>query len=385
MPESRCSFPPEPPLNIEVVGFHSLSAGIGVSARLCAKRLAAAGFKVNCRDISSAFLKKPEIAWSWDNSFPDELVNCRIFHLNPPMLPWVILSMGLKNFRSTYNIAYWAWEADLLPPEWQLAMRYINAIFVPSRFNKSVFRKYTDKPVFLVPHPVTVDAVEDNVRASLGIAPDDFLATYVFSFGSVFERKNPLAVIDAFNQAFAGTDNACLVLKSSHGGKEARDLARLQAAIEDFPNIRLIDEVWPTPRVMGLIAGSNVFISLHRSEGFGLPVAEAISLEVPVVTTNWSGNVDFCDPDNTHLVSASLTEIDQSSLEFRSLEGARWADADTAEAAGFLRAIFDDPVRAKERAKNAKIYMDRYLAEHTYPKAIEDLQSAIAGSGPLRN
>ncbi|MQA65863.1 MAG: glycosyltransferase [Alphaproteobacteria bacterium] len=376
IPEGRRAFPDRSQLNIEVVGFHSLSVGIGVSARLCAETLAGAGFNVNCRDVGKVFLKKPELAWSWRSRIADDRINCRIFHLTPSMLPRAVFSIGRRKFESTYNIGYWAWETDLLPQESQLAVRYIDAILVPSRFTRDVFRKYTTKPVLLVPHPVAVGSVEKNIRDMLAIGPDDFLASFVFSFGSSFERKNPLAVVDAFNRAFAHVDNAHLVLKSSHGRQYPYELARLQAAIGLSPRIRLIDDIWPTPRVMGLIAESNAFVSLHRCEGFGLPIAEAIALGVPVVATDWSGNTDFCDPDNTCLVPAGETTVDTFHPEFRALEGARWAEPDIDQAARCLKAIFDDPKAAKKRAVRAKAFMERYLAKHTYPSAMDELQSA---------
>jgi glycosyltransferase involved in cell wall biosynthesis len=379
IPESRYAIPAASELNIEVVGLHSLSVGIGVSARLCAERLSAAGFNVNCRDVTKAFLKEPELAWDWDNRIAEDGVNCRIFHLNPPMMPVAVYSVGLRNYRSSYNIGYWAWESDILPREWQRAIRYTNAMFVPSRFNQDVFRKYTDKPLCLVPHPVAVKDIEPGVRASLGFEETDFVACFVFSFGSSFERKNPLATIESFSRAFGDADNAYLVLKSSHGAQYPDDFARLQAAIAGSSKIRLIDEVWPMPRVMGLIAESDVFISLHRSEGFGLSIAEAISLEVPVIATAWSGNTDFCDPDNTYPVATTLTAIESTHQGFASLEGAHWATPDARQAATDLKAIYDHPDAAKQRARRAKDFMEGYLAEYTYPKAMETLATLAAG------
>ncbi|MGE0651015.1 MAG: glycosyltransferase family 4 protein, partial [Alphaproteobacteria bacterium] len=323
---------------------------------------------------------KPELEWCWRNRIAADRINCRIFHLTPSMLPRAVFSLGRQNFQSTYNIGYWAWETDLLPQESQLAIRYIDAILVPSRFTRGVFSKYTAKPVLLVPHPVASGSVENNVRESLAIGPNNFLASFVFSFGSSFERKNPLAVVDAFNRAFENVDNACLVLKSSHGQQYPDELARLHAAIGRSTRIRLIDSIWPTPRVLGLLAESNAFVSLHRCEGFGLPVAEAISLGVPVVTTNWSGNTDFCDPENTYLVSASTTTVDRYHPEFRGLDGAHWAEPDVGHAARCLKAIFDDPVGAKARAERATTFMENYLAQHTYPNAIGELQCATVGA-----
>jgi glycosyltransferase involved in cell wall biosynthesis len=142
----------------------------------------------------------------------------------------------------------------------------------------------------------------------------------------------------------------------------------------------LIDDIWPTARVMGFIAESNAFVSLHRCEGFGLPIAEAITLGVPVVATDWSGNTDFCDPENTCLVSASQTTVDKSHPEFRGLEGAHWAEPDIGHAARCLKEISDNPEAAKERAGRAKAFMERYLAAHTYPNAMDDLQSATVTS-----
>jgi glycosyltransferase involved in cell wall biosynthesis len=385
IPEGRCACPDRSQLNIEVVGFHSLSVGIGVSARLCAETLAAAGFNVNCRDVGKVFMKKPELTWCWRSRIAEDRINCRIFHLTPSMLPRAVFAIGRRKFESTYNIGYWAWETDLLPQESQLAIRYIDAILVPSRFTRDVFKRYTSKPVLLVPHPVAVSSVEKNIRETLAIRPDDFLTSFVFSFGSSFERKNPLAVVEAFNRAFENVDNAYLVLKSSHGPQYPDELARLRTAIGQSPRIRLIDDIWPTPRVMGLVAESNAFVSLHRGEGFGLPIAEAISLGVPVVTTNWSGNTDFCDPENTFLVSTSPTMVDKSHPEFRCLDGAHWAEPDVGHAVRCLKAIYDDPEGAKKRAVCAKAFMERYLAKHTYPSAMDELQSAtVAAPEALR-
>src|SRR5262249_45230728 len=151
---------------------------------------------------------------------------------------------------------------------------------------------------------------------------------------------------------------ALLVVKTTHGSKYASDLKRLRSVIATKPNIRLIDEIWSAEDIAGLIAAANVYISLHRSEGFGLTIAEAILRSVPVVTTNWSGNTDFCCPKSIWLIGYKLV-LAQSTDSVATFRDGVWAEPDVQQAASALAEIFRDGARARQQAEAARTYADR--------------------------
>jgi glycosyltransferase involved in cell wall biosynthesis len=364
---------------VEVVGFFSLAAGVGESARLCVESLTAAQRSVRVRDLGQTFLKTIEVrGWRPECSSAGQ-IGCRIYHLNPPMMPPAIVAMGLRAHLSAYNIGYWAWELDRLPSEWQRALRYVNAIFVPSNFTRDAIQKYTDKPVLVVPHPVRVRPYEANVRDRLGIPAEAFLVSNVFSFGSSFGRKNPVAVVRAFKKAFGDSPNAYLVLKGSHGDETPEHKAELSAAIIDSARILLFDAVWPAAQVAGLIAASDAYVSLHRSEGFGLTVAEAMLLNVPVIATNWSGNTDFCTAETSFLVEARSIPVCDTHAEYRHMQAVQWADPNVEHAAAHLRFIFYNRFVAKNKAVAASQRVKAHVTKNTYASALEQLRHAGGG------
>ncbi len=357
---------------IEIVGLFHNPSGLGESARLCARQLHSNGYKIRCISAESFFYKKRELDWSFENTAEAHEIGLRIIHLNPPMLPPYALLGGVRSYTSTYNVGYWAWELEHLPPEWVKALSYINAVMGPSNFTVNTFRRYTDKPVLKVPHRVQVNTVTSGIRDRLGIAPDCFLVSCIFATQSSLERKNPESLIRAFLQAF-GTDNkACLVFKISNIGP---DKDRLEQMTRGHDNILFIDDVWPHEDILGLIAESNVYASLHRSEGFGLSLAEAMLLGTPVIATNWSGNVDFCNTENSFPVGYSKINVRSSHSEFLKAGASVWAEPDIVQAARLLRQIRQNPLEATAKAERARVTARDYFTTSHYRDAVEYLRT----------
>lgn len=341
IPKSHSHLPGNNELCIEVIGFFHSISGIGESARLCAQQLAADGYRVKCTSVEGYFRKPQELEWQWPNNVNSTEINCRIYHLNPPMLPPVIMQMGMSNFKKTYNIGYWAWELEAIPQEWIRAIRYMNAIFTPSHFTTQVIQGYTNYPVLTVTHPVTIAAATRNMRNRLDIPEHAFLVSNIFSFGSAMERKNPMGLIAAFTQACSGFKDAYLVLKAN-AGTDSPEKQMLLRAIAAHPNIRLIDQHWSRADVLGLIQCSDLYASLHRSEGFGLTIAEAMLLNTPTLVTAWSGNMDFCNAENSFLIAHKPIRVNSTHPEFREFENTTWADADINQTSELLSAIYQD-------------------------------------------
>jgi glycosyltransferase involved in cell wall biosynthesis len=375
IPRSRLAFNPRKP--VEIVGYLSMAVGVGESARLCVGALSEVGRAISLSDVSTHPDENFLVEWT-PSGLATEPPGSRIWHLNPPMLPRAILKKGVANFTRAFNIGYFAWELEVVPSEWQNAMHYINAVFVPSEFTRRAIAPLTSAPVIVVPHPVTEKPAAEGMRGKFGIAEDAFLVSFIFSAGSSINRKNPQAVIEAFRIFSAECPSAFLLMKANGDIGKDEGLRQLVGSVKGNSRIRIITDNLSSSEINGLIRSSDAYLSLHRSEGFGLTVAEAIMQRTPVVSTAWSGTADFCDPDNSWLVGSSLIPVVDTHPEFAGLEGAVWADPSPEAAAGYLREIFHAPELAREKAEKARAFLLRYLAENSYEKALLTLAAMQA-------
>ncbi len=375
IPRSRVAFNPRKP--VEVVGYLSMAVGVGESARLCAGALSEAGRTISLSDVSTHPDANSFPGWAPPRA-PSEPPGSRIWHLNPPMLPRAILKKGVTNFTRAFNIGYFAWELEVVPAEWRNAMHYMNAVFVPSEFTRRTIAPLTKAPVIVVPHPVTEAAATEGMREKFGIERDAFLVSFIFSAGSSINRKNPRAVIEAFRIFAAEAPSAFLLMKASGDVNKDEALRALVASVAGDARIRIVTDRLSNADVNGLIRSSQAYLSLHRSEGFGLTVAEAIMQRTPVISTSWSGTADFCDPDNSWLVASPLIPVVDTHPEFAGLDGAVWADPSPQAAAAHLSEIYRAPELAREKAEKARAFLLRYLAENSYEKALQTLAAMQA-------
>ncbi|EJZ20957.1 glycosyltransferase family 4 protein [Rhizobium sp. Pop5] len=375
IPRSRIAFNPRKP--VEIVGYLSMAAGVGESARLCADALSEAGRAISLSDVSTHPDEKSVAGWA-PPRLSTKPAGSRIWHLNPPMLPRAISKKGVANFTRAFNIGYFAWELELVPAEWRNGLRYMNAILVPSEFTRRAIAPLTNAPVIVVPHPVTEKPASEGMRKKFGIEKDAFLVSFIFSAGSSINRKNPQAVIEAFRIFSAECPSAFLLMKANGNVSKDGGLRKLVASVAGDSRIRIVTDYLSSAEVNGLIRSSDAYLSLHRSEGFGLTVAEAIMQRTPVISTGWSGTVDFCDPENSWLVASPLIPVVDTHPEFAGLPGAVWANPSPEVAAAHLSDIFRAPERAREKAGRAREFLLRYLAEHNYEKAFQTLAAMQA-------
>ncbi len=360
----------------------SFLAGLGRSARLCMDVLGRSGYGVTGADVSGLYNSDDGVSVQADTRRrgPPQV---SIYHLNPPMLLPGILRTGPRRFLRTFNVGYWAWELETLPREWIDALAFVDAVMVPSTFCRRAVERHTPKPVLVVPHPVPLRGVTRR-------EPTDgvFRVISIFNFGSSFERKNPVAAIRAFRAAFETDEGAELVLKVSDGARYPAERARLSAEIGDAANVTLVDVIWDEAQLDAFMASADAYLSLHRSEGYGLTLAEAIAAGVPVVATNWSGNVDFCHPDLCFPVDFDLVPARDGHLCFDDTEGAVWAEPSVAHAAVQLRRLREARPAARARAALLRDHLRDHMASRTYEAAFAEMASADAvargaGSGMI--
>jgi glycosyltransferase involved in cell wall biosynthesis len=362
---------PEGGFPLGVAGLFSTASGIGEGARLAYTALESAGCTPSAFDLSPAF-GQTEFTADTERRALGPGNGSLIVHLNGPFMPHALWALGRARVRSRRIVGYWAWELPRLPDDWQPSFRYVHEVWVPSSFTRDAVAAATTKPVHVVPHPLPPMTVTPNVRAKLGLPEDALMVLNVVHLGSAFARKNPLAAIAAFRRAFGDAEDRVLVIKLMAGGATEWAQRALREAIAGADNIRLIEGMLPEADMMGLTAASDIVISLHRSEGFGLVPAQAMALGKPVIATGWSGNLEFMTERNSALVDYSLIPVEDPDGTFGG-DGQMWADADVDHAAQWLRQLASDAgLRAKMGATAAKDVATQ-LSPKTFAATVADL------------
>lgn len=248
-------------------------------------------------------------------------------------------------FEGRYNVGYGFWELSDFPDAWLPVMNVLDEIWAPSRYVQQVMSEKTAVPVLHMPLAVDFTVPGEHLRRDFGLGEDQVVFLFTFDFSSRARRKNPQAVVEAFRRAFPPERrDVTLVLKTKtvdSVAEQVADCRSLAERVRDDPRILWLNETWPRGKVLDLIACADVYVSLHRAEGFGLGMAEAMRMGKPVVATDYSGNTDFTLPDNACLVGFELIDVQPG--ENFGLEGASvWAEPDVLEAAEHLRYLASD-------------------------------------------
>jgi len=276
--------------------------------------------------------------------------NIHVLNANEMAMAWQ--HQGEALFRGPYNIGYWAWELSRFPDAWLPALTLLDEIWAPSRFIQQAIAEQTHLPVTWMPLAVEPTLASPGSRADLGLPDGPFLFLFFFDFRSYLSRKNPWAVIQAFTRAFSRSDpRVALVIKTN--GMEERQPAYqefAQSPLLDDPRIILIDRVMDDREIKSLVNHCDCFVSLHRAEGFGRGLAEAMFMGKPVIATGYSGNLDFMHPDNACLVDYRLIPVGEHEYPFGS--GQHWAEPDIDMAADWMRALVRDPALAAEMGQS---------------------------------
>ncbi len=204
-------------------------------------------------------------------------------------------------------------------------------------------------------------------RDTFGIPEDVFTFLFVFDFHSALERKNPFGLIEAFKKAFGSRNDVQLLIKSSHSGEYLEQLQMLERASVGA-NVRILDKVISRQALRALMAASDCYVSLHRSEGFGLTMAEAMLCGKPTVATDYSGNRDFLSAETGFPVPYHLVDIKGDHGPYRA--GQKWAQPDLNYAADVLRYIERNRVAAAAVGSRARAHVSHALHPVTIGKVV---------------
>jgi glycosyltransferase involved in cell wall biosynthesis/SAM-dependent methyltransferase len=339
---------------VNVAGYFRSEFGIGEAARLLVDGLDAAAIP----HATSTYTRVPiRHGHDFEERGGGHPYATNIVCVNVDRLEQFAYDAGPEFFAGRHTVGYWWWEAGVLPERLRPTLDIVDEVWVGSDYVRSLIAPVTEKPVLTMPVPIRIPSATRLPRAQLGM-PEGFVFLFMFDFFSSIERKNPLGLIEAYRRAFGPDDGAALVLKSVNGENRLEELELLRAAASGMPDIVIIDRYVSAEERGAMMAACDCYASLHRSEGLGLTMAEAMALGKPVVATGWSGNLEFMSEETSYLVRHGMTTLERDHGPYPA--GAEWAAPDLAHAAELMRRVFDDREAAAAVGERAR----RSIIEH---------------------
>ena len=270
--------------------------------------------------------------------------------LNPGHLPAFVTDVGAEFFANRYSIGIWFFETNRVGVSVRSTARLFDELWVSSAYVREALEREVEIPVRVFPLPMESPTGPFKSRAELGLA-DGFTFLFLFDFWSE-QRKNPAGVVEAFTRAFAPGEGPMLVVKSIHGDAKRRKLDTLQAVAGDRSDIVIRDGYVASATRDSFLAACDCYVSLHRSEGLGLTMAEAMALGKPVIATGYSGNLEFMDERNSYLVPYELVDLPTNWWAYA--PGATWAEPDVAAAAELMRRAWESSDEARALGLRAR-------------------------------
>lgn len=325
---------------INVVGYARSEHGLGQSLRSFVGALDAVAIPNVVIDFNKNNLSRIEDRSLEKRIVADPEYGVNVFHINADQMPEADMHFPAHLF-ARFNIGFWHWELPEMLEEHLAGFHRLNEVWVPTAFVQDAVSKRSPVPVVKIPHAIHFSVSAGARRARFGLPEDKFLFLMIYDFSSYQERKNPQAVLDAFDRAFMRDGSkAALVIKTQNAEFHKKDADALRDRLSGRADMVWINETLSRQEVYDLQAVCDALVSLHRSEGFGLGPAEAMFLGKPVIATNWSGNTEFMRPQNSLPVNYRLITIQKDIGVYRA--GQIWADPDVEHAATLMRKIFDD-------------------------------------------
>ena len=360
---------------VNVCGYLRNESGLGAAARAYIRILEQLDVPLSLRDVSALSVNRSEdtsiSSFHDDHAHPINLV-C----INADQ-HFVVMGKDPGFFAGKYNIGVWFWELPSFPPEWHDRFAHYDEIWVGSSYIANTLTPVSPIPVVRIMPVLGAQAPGDRGRGRAALSADDeFVFLFMFDFGSYIERKNPLAVIRAFRQAFPNGERARLVIKSVNGSSNIAGLVALQAAADGEDRITLLNDYVDAEAIADLTYACDCYVSLHRAEGTGLTMAHAMEAGKPVIATGWSGNTDFMDASNSLLVRFDLVELERDIGPYKL--GGTWADPDIDHASALMRHVFDHPDEAAALGAAAQCSINERFSVARVGQAASDRLRVIA-------
>ena len=345
---------------VDIIGPYKSKSGLGHNVVMSQQALELKGVPHTLGDFSlnDATINNGKMAMAGQGKN-----RIKLMHVQPDNLPEMIAFFQREKAADEYYIGFFAWETNHQPEAHYLGIQMVDEIWVPTEYVAESFHKVTDNPVIAMPHAIEINEAVVWERSYFGLAEEDYLFHFSFDLHSWVDRKNPNAVVEAFQKAFPHNPGVKLVIKARNGynyrhissnplGSWERVLEK--QAIDD--RIIIINDELSHDEAMNLIRCCDCYISLHRSEGFGYTVAEAMLLGKPCITTGYSGNLEYCDTDNCFLVEYDEVFIQPDQYIFYK-GGQVWAEPRVEHAARLMQFVCENPAKAAEVGQKARTHI----------------------------
>lgn len=345
-----------------LIGYFESSLGLGEYARGLATALEAAEMPFSVYPYN-AFTGRAANEAPWARLYDVENVHSvNIFCMAADQTKNARRIIGRRHTERSYNILSTFWELQHAPGAWRSDLDFFDELWVPNRFVADSFRPIFSKPLQIIPPCVHLNLDAMPNREKFGLDAERFYFLFSFDRNSYIERKNPSAVVNAFHIAFGKERNDVgLILKV--GGAQnlfSKEMLELEHAASRDPRINILQGDWQRRDVVALMASIDCFISLHRSEGFGLGMAEAMFLGKPVIGTAFSGNAEFLTTETGFPVPYQLRAVQRG--EYPDSDGNSWAEPDLGVAAELMRSVAGRTNEIRSRASRGQAFIKRYYS-----------------------
>ena len=337
------------PFGVNLIGYVYGQLGIGEDLRMAARAMLAAGIPFTLIDFPPG-KDIPQNDRSLANYVSTQghyAIN--IFCMTALEHGRYYAEKGLQQIEGRYNIGYWPWELSNWPEEWLDLTQLVDEVWVSTQHTYDALKAVSDVPIFIMPMAVELGEIRDfgsgnAVRRWFDLPDKATLFCFSFDLNSSIHRKNPQACVDAFLQAFPiesfNAEQVGLVIKVHKPKRLNRAWEKLKQLSAMDGRIHIIEQTLSRPDLLALYQSCDCFLSLHRAEGFGRGIAEALQLGLHVITTGYSGNVDFCYQPFADLVSYKLVKVKKGQYPFATNQV--WADVNVDHAAGLMRSYYDN-------------------------------------------
>ena len=352
-----------PRRGVNCFGYFKSPIGLGNLSRGMVMALERAGFAV-ARQLQSTLEMSPDLRLDdFLGSFRHDF-DCNLFVSYPHLHYRLLESQPRACVAGRRNVVYLAWEQRDGHPFWREVFGDFDQLWALSTFAAAAIGRACGREVLAVPAAIDFAALPPAATPlEVGLEPERCTFLYVFDANSSIERKNPAAAIAAFSRAFSPGDPVELLIKASHGGRleHRHELGRLEAqAARSGLRVRFETRHLARRDLLRLISAASAYVSLHRAEGFGYTLAEAMAYGVPVIATNYSGNLDFMDAHSAHLVRAREVEVAVPDGPFQ--RGSVWAEPDVDHAAALMRQVYENRQAARELGARGAAFVREKLA-----------------------
>lgn len=380
--KTRPSVPNTP---LVVAGLFSTANGIGEAARITYRALNSAGLSPIAVDLSTP-LAPVDLTHDIEcQPMPESEEGTLILQLNGPETLAALQYLNMHRRKRWYIIGYWAWELPNFPQGWERAFQLLSEIWAISLYTAAAIKKHDKSPrIEVIGHSVSPPTKIKKMAKKIRQTGEELIFLTMADGMSSFSRKNPFATIRAFKTAFGDAANRRLIIKTRNLGHKPEAKSDLVESIGNAKNIEVLDESLSEDDRWSLLNSVDCFISLHRSEGFGLVLAEAMALGKPVVCTNWSGNTDFTTADTAALIDFELVPCDDPYGIYTDTN-AHWAEADHDHAVETLKRVAEDSDYREQLGAAAKLHIATWASAERIGQMMLDRLSEIPVSDDLKD